>query len=94
MINLENSIIDASDISEDVLNCLKTILSTPAGTVTFDRNFGIDISILDEPMNLVPILLTVEIIKKIRLYETRVAVKEVTFTTDSNNNLIPKVSVE
>ena len=93
MVNMENSIIDG-DLSDDIIKCLKNILSTPAGTVPFDRNFGIDYGILDEPVNIVPTLLTVEIIKKIRLYEPRVTVNEVTFTTDKNNNLIPKVRVE
>jgi len=79
-----------SEISENINN----IISTPEGTVPFDRNFGMDMSLLDEPINLAQGLITVEIIRKVKLYEPRVNVKEVTFESDDNNNLIPKVRVE
>lgn len=92
MIDLEGTTITGtiSEISETI----NTIITTPKGTVPLDRNFGIDISILDKPINLAQGLLTVEIIKQVQLYESRVSVKEVTFTPDENNNLIPKVRVE
>ncbi|KZL88722.1 hypothetical protein [Clostridium magnum] len=93
MINLDNVIIIGTKSSEIVEN-VKNIITTPQGTVPFDRNFGIDPSILDEPINLVPGKLLVELVKKVQLYEPRVKVKEITFTLDANNNLIPKVRVE
>lgn len=91
MIDLTSTTITGttSEIAENIHN----IISTPQGTVPFDRNFGIDISILDNPINLAQGMVTVEIIRKVKLYEPRVSVKEVNFTTD-NNNLIPKVRVE
>ncbi|WP_297429328.1 GPW/gp25 family protein [Clostridium sp.] len=92
MINLNDVTITGttSEIAENINN----IISTPEGTVPFDRNFGIDMSLLDEPMNLATGLITVEIIRKVQLYESRVSVKEVTFESDDNDNLIPKVRVE
>lgn len=92
MINLNSTTIigATSEIAENINN----IISTPEGTVPFDRKFGIDMSLLDEPVNLAQGLITVEIIRKVQLYESRVNVKEVTFVTDDNNNLIPKVRVE
>lgn len=92
MINFNGTTVigTTSEISENINN----IISTPEGTVPFDRDFGIDTSLLDEPINLAQGLITVEIIKKVQLYEPRVNVKEVIFITDDDNNLIPKVRVE
>lgn len=92
MINLDN--ISITGTNKDIIDNLKTIFTTPQGTVPFDRSFGIDISILDEPINLAQGRLTVEFIKKVQLYEPRVKVKEVTFELDKNNNYLPKVRVE
>lgn len=92
MIDLNNT--DIEGTSGDIIDNLKTIFTTPQGTVPFDRNFGIDISILDEPMNLAQTKLTVEFIRKVQVYEPRVKVREVTFILDENNNYVPKVRVE
>lgn len=92
MINLTNTSI--SGTTSEISNTLKTIFTTPQGTVPFDRNFGVDMSILDEPVNLAQGKLIVEFTRKVQLYEPRVKVKEVNFVTDDNNNLVPKVRVE
>lgn len=92
MINLKSTTITGT--SSDISETIKTIITTPKGTVALDRNFGVDASILDQPVNLVGGLLMVEIIRQIQLYEPRVKVSEVTFEMDENNNLVPKVRVE
>jgi phage baseplate assembly protein W len=92
MINLTNTSI--SGTTSEISNTLKTIFTTPQGTVPFDRNFGVDMSILDEPVNLAQGKLIVEFTRKVQLYEPRVKIKEVNFVTDDNNNLVPKVRVE
>lgn len=94
MIDIQSVQIQGTNLSSDVITTLTTIFTTPKGTVPFDRNFGIDISILDEPVNLAKGRLTVEFIREVQQYEPRASVKEVTFTLDENNNLIPKVRVE
>lgn len=92
MINLNNTTIAGT--TSNIAKTLKVLFTTPEGTVPFDRNFGINMSILDEPINLIQGKLTVEFIRKVQIYEPRVKVKEVTFCSDDNNNLVPKVSVE
>ncbi len=92
MIDLTNTSI--SGTTSEISNTLKTIFTTPQGTVPFDRNFGVDMSILDEPVNLAQGKLIVEFARKVQLYEPRVKIKEVNFVTDDNNNLVPKVRVE
>lgn len=81
--------------NQEAIRNLKVIYTTPQGTVPFDRAFGIDISILDEPLNIAKGKLTVEFINKAKQYEPRVKVKEVLFVIDSENgNIIPKVVIE
>lgn len=92
MININNTVITGT--TADVAETLKNIFTTPQGTVPWDRNFGIDMSILDEPINLAQGKLTVEFMKQVQLYEPRAKVKEVIFESNDNNNLIPKVRVE
>lgn len=95
MINASNVEIDfsASGNSEIIQN-IKVILTTPAGTVPFDRDFGIDMEILDAPVALAKAKLTVEYIKKVKKYESRAKVEKVTFTNDVfNGYLVPKVVI-
>lgn len=91
MININNTVITGT--TADVAETLKNIFTTPQGTVPWDRNFGIDMGILDEPINLAQGKLTVEFMKQVQLYEPRAKVKEVIFESN-DNNLIPKVRVE
>lgn len=96
MIDLKNvqiSNIGASD-NDEIIRNLKVIYTTPAGTVPFDREFGIDMGIQDEPLNIAQGKLTVEYINKAKRYEPRASVKEVTFDIDHvNGKITPKVVV-
>lgn len=97
MIDLNN--VQIADIgatgNSEILRNLKIIYTTPQGTVPFDRGFGIDVSILDEPMNIAKGKLTVELINQTKKYEPRAIVKQVTFDIDIDNSKItPKVVVE
>lgn len=92
MIDLNNISIEGT--SQDIIECLIVILATPQGTVPWDRDFGIDYSILDLPSAAAKSQIAVEFTRKVQKYEPRVKVKNVTFNVDSNNNLVPKVVVE
>lgn len=81
-----------SDIPNEIIRNLNVIYSTPKGSVAFDRNFGIDLSILDLPINIAKAKLVAEYIKITKKYENRVKVKEVLFTY-LDGNLIPKVVI-
>jgi uncharacterized protein len=84
---------DAVGVDEIHQN-VKTILTTPAGSVPLDREFGIDLGIIDLPIEEAKALLTVEYIEKIRRYEPRVDVDRVEFSHDvSIGKLIPKVVI-
>lgn len=81
-------------VIEEILQNLRLLFSTPAGTVPFDRSFGIDWSIVDKPLQMAKGLLTVEYIEKVKKYEPRAKVKRVTFNCDGSKGiLIPRVVI-
>ena len=92
-INLKDIKFEATG-NEEILQNLKVLCTTVAGTIVFDRNFGIDHSILDLPMEIAKARLTTEYITKISIYEPRVKVKEITFENDISGTLTPKVVIE
>lgn len=94
--------INASDVkidfsaggNQEIIQNIKMILTTPAGTVPFDRDFGIDLGILDSPIALAKSRLTVEYVKKVKKYESRAKVEKISFDNDAlNGYLVPKVVI-
>ena len=95
--NVEIKSYFAGDIEEkeEILRNIRMILTTPIGSVPFDREFGIDWSILDKPLPQAKGLLTVEYIEKVKKYEPRARVRELTFEKNSIDGvLIPEVVIE
>lgn len=97
MIDINNVAIQiANDVTgnEEMIRNLKVLLSTPAGTVIFDREFGIDLTILDKPLNIAKALLRVEYIEKIKKYSNDVNVEKITFESDPIEGILkPKVVI-
>lgn len=77
----------------EILQNVRTILSTPKFSVPLDRDFGIDISLLDKPIPVAKAKLSSEIILVIKKYEPRVKVTKITFEGDIDGKLKPKVQV-
>ncbi|MBP1924586.1 phage baseplate assembly protein W [Sedimentibacter acidaminivorans] len=99
MIDLNSVSIDKIDFGvqnyDEIYQNLRIIYTTPVGTVPFDRNFGIDFSILDYSLPITQGKLLIEYIEKTKKYEPRVKVKEVFFVpNEENGTLIPKVVIE
>lgn len=92
--NVALQITFAATGADEVIQNIKTIITTPAGTVPFDRDFGIDWSILDLPIREAKAKLTVEYIEKIKKYEPRASVKSISFTANDSGQLIPKVVID
>ena len=78
---------------EEILQNVRTILSTIKGSVPLDRDFGVDASYLDRPINVAKAMLSSEIIKAIRNYEPRVTITAVDFTVKLDGTLQPKIEV-
>jgi phage baseplate assembly protein W len=80
--------------NDEIVQNIKTILTTRAGTVPMDRDFGVDMDIADLSMEAVKNQLTVDYINKIKKYEPRAEVQKVTFEYDAANGIIkPKVVI-
>ncbi len=78
---------------EDILRCLRSLIMTPAGTVPLDREFGIDNSILSQPIDVAESLIAVEIVEKVARYEPRVSAQAVSLFADVNGQLTAKVVI-
>ncbi len=78
----------------EILQNLRTILATAEGIVPLDREFGIDASCVDLPIERARAKLASEILVKIRTFEPRVTVTSLTFEADGEGILRPKVQVK
>lgn len=80
-------------LRREVERNVKTILSTPIGTCPLYREFGVDISMLDEPTPAAKNMLTVAIIDAIEEWEPRAQVTDATVETGAEGNLEAKVVI-
>lgn len=62
---------------DEIIQNVKLILNTPKGSVPLDREFGIDWSVIDRPINKIIPKLKAHVIKQIHKYEPRARVKKV-----------------
>ena len=61
---LENIVIFPASEMEEIIQNIKTILTTLQGSVPLDREFGIDPSVIDKPVNVIRPLMVKEIKEK------------------------------
>ncbi len=74
---------------------LFTILSTAQGTVVLDRQFGLDITALDEAPAVAEAMITSQIYELVERYEPRAIIQQVSFETDHDSGrLIPQIRYE
>lgn len=82
----------ASEVAE-ILQNLRTIITTTKYSVPLDRDFGISASALDKPMAVAQAELQSALIMAIKSYEPRVNVTSISFTGTDDGILVPKVQV-
>jgi phage baseplate assembly protein W len=83
-----------SGISE-VMQNVRTILTTRRGTVPLDRNFGISFEFLDSPINTTRSKAEQEIFLQLKKYEPRAILKQIIWETDViSGHISPSVKVE
>lgn len=80
--------------TEEILQNVRTILSTIKGSVPLDRKFGISGDAVDKPMQKAEAILSSEIFAQIRRYEPRVSIESITFEADISGKLSPTVGVK
>mgnify|MGYP003434238146 CR=1 FL=1 len=79
--------------AEEILQNVRTIITTPKFSVPLDRDFGIDCSVVDRPMPVAQAQLASDIITAIKEYEPRASVSGITYEATIDGNLRPKVQV-
>ncbi|MBQ7154853.1 MAG: GPW/gp25 family protein [Synergistaceae bacterium] len=80
------------NLLEEIVQNVNTICSTPKFSVPMDRAFGIDTSLLDEPMSKVAAKYRAEIIQAVRKFEPRARISRVEFYRDEEaKQFRPKV---
>lgn len=78
----------------EILQNVRTILSTPQSSVPLDRDFGLPWAEVDGPISIVKAKLTSAIVESVEKYEPRVRVTEVTFDGEGMDGIIrPRVKV-
>ena len=78
---------------EEVLQNVRTIISTIKYEIPLDRGFGIDGDVIDMPMQQEQAKLTQEIFRAVRQYESRAIIESISFTGDASGKMVPKVEV-
>ena len=79
---------------EEILQNVRTILTTPVYSVPLDRTFGLSATMLDAPIPVAQAKLTAEIIAAVHKWEPRVRVTKVTYEGDAADGVLrPKVRV-
>lgn len=78
---------------KEIIRNVQTILTTPIGTCPLYRDFGLDVTYLDYPMDLAQNIFAVAAMEAVERWEPRVIVTEVTFEADANGHLKAKVVI-
>lgn len=96
MIELSNDSATQSEV-QDIAQCLRTLYSTPVGSLEGDRLLGIDPSVfLDKPMTVAKGLYVAEVVEKTAVFEPRARVVRVEWKEEDtlHGAIIPKVVYE
>lgn len=88
--------LESAVLSADIVEQINLLLATPVGTVVFDRDFGIDMSFIDMPINLARTMAAAELAKKIKKYIPGFVLKEIKEENSQweNGQVLLKVVVE
>ncbi|MDY2685025.1 MAG: GPW/gp25 family protein [Selenomonadaceae bacterium] len=78
---------------EEVLQNVRTIISTIKYEIPLDRDFGIDGDVIDMPMQQAQAKLTQEIFRAVRQYEPRAVIESISFSGDESGRLTPTLEV-
>lgn len=87
------TVISDKEISEDIKICLKNLYSTTTGNQPLDRDFGLDIDLIDKPIDVFINEYNLEVFEKTEKYEPRAKVRYIEFNFE-NDILTPKIYIE
>jgi len=79
----------------EVMQNVRTILTTRRGTLPLDRDFGISFEFLDSPINTTKAKAEQEIFMQLKKYEPRAILRQIIWIVDAMSGKIsPTVNVE
>jgi phage baseplate assembly protein W len=79
----------------EVMQNVRTILTTRRGTVPLDRDFGLSFDFLDSPINTTRAKAEQEIFLQLKKYESRAVLKQIIWEADAlSGRILPSVKVE
>ncbi|WP_288840655.1 GPW/gp25 family protein [uncultured Mitsuokella sp.] len=85
--------LDPKTTVEEVLQNVRTIITTIKYEIPLDRDFGIDGDVIDMPTQQAQAKLSQEIFRAVRQYEPRAVIESIDFSGDESGKLIPKLEV-
>lgn len=90
----EAKIIFRKTTSEDdeIIQGLRTLYTTPEGTIPLDRSFGLNQDFVGYPTEIAKNMYALEVINKTENYEPRVEV-DVSFEDSEDGEIIPVISI-
>ncbi|GMO52747.1 MAG: hypothetical protein Pg6C_18580 [Treponemataceae bacterium] len=78
----------------EIMQNVRTVLTTRRGTVPLDRDFGISFEFLDSPINATRAKAEQEIFMQLKKYEPRAILKQIEWITDAiSGQISPAVKV-
>lgn len=80
--------------AEEVVQNVATVLATPKGSVSLDREFGTEWHFVDQPTTKAMARIRSDIVQALQKYEPRARVKEVLFERSGLSGLTPTVRLE
>lgn len=78
---------------KEVLQNVRTIVTTLKGSVPLDRAFGIDSDVIDLPVQQAMARLSNEIFQAVKKYEPRAKIESISFTGEDAGRLVPLLEV-
>lgn len=79
--------------SEEVMQCVRTLLTTAPGTVPMSRTLGTPQDVVDSPESAAAAKLAADVIQAVKTFEPRVRVKRVRTTGDQTGRLVATAEV-
>lgn len=83
--DLQNVRLHEDDEVKEILRNVAIILATPKGNVPMYRDFGLDMSFLDKPMNVAKNMAVIPVREAIEEWEPRAVFKDITLFPDKSN---------
>lgn len=74
--------------AQEVVQNVETLLATAPGSVPLSRALGTPQDVIDQPESIVGAQLQAAVIKAVRTYEPRVAIKSVTLSASEDGKLV------